>query len=695
MDVSLKDLKSAGVRKRSPGDGQNAGAPLSKRARAPRLDDDEDADLADLVADDDVESAEEEEEGSDENEDASYNGSDDDDNDDEGIAFNDLGKGESDEEEQENSDDVSILDLGKAKGAVPSKKASASSSSSAGQLLSQQGPHSIFSNVSSGASSSSTPASSSGANSLNTTRLQQGGLLARPPQRPRQGNELSDDDDEDEEGSQAEEVSDSELAREEAEADRLCKEEEEQLERAGLVDDLDEVSDQTDASECETLPDSDASDHGSDLEDFVVPEKKKKTSTSTGGKDAIAGGSAQAQSQRKNEDSKYDSDEEALYVPPKESDKESKAKEGEVADELEHPGNKNVVGEDAEGDSSEDGEEEEDEEEEPSLEGFEDSAAELEEEGDSEEEEGSEEEPEGLEALGGEEDSDKDENSDEDNDREPRSGRKDASAPEASKSKDKGSTNGDRGGNASEQAGDQGGECKDKLDDDLSDLDPVLLDDKTQLVDEKPRGVCYLPRLPPYMRPDKIRHLLDTAMGKAGAVARIFLRPEDEKAAKHRQKMYNANRKTKYLDGWVEFYDKKKAKKCADCLNATPVGGKKRHNYYRDDLWNIKYLHKFKWSEIKEEERYNRQVRKQRLEQENQRARRENEFLFEQVFREKVGKKIAEKRGKSGKGSSSHTGDASCVPLPGGEGARLARTAKETAALEKKPLSSKVLAGFL
>lgn len=55
----------------------------------------------------------------------------------------------------------------------------------------------------------------------------------------------------------------------------------------------------------------------------------------------------------------------------------------------------------------------------------------------------------------------------------------------------------------------------------------------------------------------------------------------------------------KYVDGWVEFADKKIAKAVARSLNNTIIGGKKR-NYWHDDIWNIRYLKGFKWSHLTE-----------------------------------------------------------------------------------------------
>ena len=64
------------------------------------------------------------------------------------------------------------------------------------------------------------------------------------------------------------------------------------------------------------------------------------------------------------------------------------------------------------------------------------------------------------------------------------------------------------------------------------------------------------------------------------------------------------NRKVKYTEGWVEFCKKKDAKKAELALNCQLIGGKKRKNKYRDDLWNIKYLSGFKWSHLSEKLAY-------------------------------------------------------------------------------------------
>jgi ESF2/ABP1 family protein len=51
---------------------------------------------------------------------------------------------------------------------------------------------------------------------------------------------------------------------------------------------------------------------------------------------------------------------------------------------------------------------------------------------------------------------------------------------------------------------------------------------------------------------------------------------------------------------WVEFAKKSVAKRVAEMLNGQPMGGPRRSSYHYD-LWNLKYLHKFKWDNLTEE----------------------------------------------------------------------------------------------
>jgi hypothetical protein len=109
-------------------------------------------------------------------------------------------------------------------------------------------------------------------------------------------------------------------------------------------------------------------------------------------------------------------------------------------------------------------------------------------------------------------------------------------------------------------------------------------------------GVVYLSRIPPRLSPTKIRQLL-TPFGSS--ILRIFLAPESTAEHSRRAKAGGSKRR-QFTEGWVEFEDKKVAKKVAGLLNAQRIGTKKGDFWY-DDLWCIKYLPKFKWHHLTEQ----------------------------------------------------------------------------------------------
>ncbi|RYP16518.1 hypothetical protein DL765_005079 [Monosporascus sp. GIB2] len=113
-------------------------------------------------------------------------------------------------------------------------------------------------------------------------------------------------------------------------------------------------------------------------------------------------------------------------------------------------------------------------------------------------------------------------------------------------------------------------------------------------------GLVYVSRIPPYMKPTKLRQLL----APYGTINRIFLSPEDPQEHARRVKA-GGNKKRMYIDGWIEFVDKKDAKNVVDLLNARTIGGPKG-SYYRDDIWSLRYLKGFKWIAAEAAERTSR-----------------------------------------------------------------------------------------
>lgn len=119
-----------------------------------------------------------------------------------------------------------------------------------------------------------------------------------------------------------------------------------------------------------------------------------------------------------------------------------------------------------------------------------------------------------------------------------------------------------------------------------------LLTSKSPTKTSRQPGVIYLSRIPPFMRPSTVRHLLTPY----GAITHLFLTPEAPSTHALR-KSHHGNKKRSYIDGWVEFSRKSQAKLCAEAINGNIVGGKKG-GWYRDDVWNAKYLRGFGWEDL-------------------------------------------------------------------------------------------------
>ncbi|XP_002526047.2 pre-rRNA-processing protein ESF2 isoform X1 [Ricinus communis] len=161
------------------------------------------------------------------------------------------------------------------------------------------------------------------------------------------------------------------------------------------------------------------------------------------------------------------------------------------------------------------------------------------------------------------------------------------------------------------------------------------------------RGVCYLSRIPPHMDHVKLRHILC----RYGEIQRIYLAPE---VNKHRVQYRVQRRKADGLEdlgfseGWVEFTNKSIAKRVANMLNGEQMGGRKRSQFYYD-LWNIKYLSKFKWDDLTEEIAYKSAIREQKLALELSAAKRERDFYLSKVEKSRALSSIEERLKKKQK----------------------------------------------
>ncbi|KAJ7477205.1 hypothetical protein B0H11DRAFT_1726646 [Mycena galericulata] len=155
-------------------------------------------------------------------------------------------------------------------------------------------------------------------------------------------------------------------------------------------------------------------------------------------------------------------------------------------------------------------------------------------------------------------------------------------------------------------------------------------------------GVIYISRIPPGMRPTKVRHL----MSAYGDVGRVYLQQEDAKRAYLRRK-YTATKKAHFTEGWVEFKNKKVARSVAEMLNAQPIGGKKGTRW-RDDVWTMKYLPKFKWSMLTEQVAHEAAVHTAKLRVELAQSRTEQRDYLKNVELARVLDKRAERKREKG-----------------------------------------------
>ena len=147
-------------------------------------------------------------------------------------------------------------------------------------------------------------------------------------------------------------------------------------------------------------------------------------------------------------------------------------------------------------------------------------------------------------------------------------------------------------------------------------------------------GVVYISHIPEGMTVAFLRTTFENY-----GVSRIYLAPENPNI-----KSGHSNKKRQnYKEGWVEFTSKLMAKLCEYELNGLPIGGK-RNIPFREDLWTIKYLHKFKWHHFIEKMNLSRKLREQRMKTEIAQARREANFIEEKFGQSRMVNKKIKKR---------------------------------------------------
>lgn len=196
------------------------------------------------------------------------------------------------------------------------------------------------------------------------------------------------------------------------------------------------------------------------------------------------------------------------------------------------------------------------------------------------------------------------------------------------------------------------------------------------------RGVCYLSRVPPHMNPSHVRQMFS----KYGEVQRIYFVPESQGHRKHSNVRAKA-----YSEGWIEFAKKSVAKRVANLLNGEQIGGKKRSSFYYD-IWNIKYLRKFKWDDLVGEIAEKTHIREQKLNLEITAAKKQRDHYLSNAEKSRTQKIIRERIRKKQKteGKESNNVHESKIDRPIRQ---QTRPVEERGPKTKPKLSKNILAG--
>ncbi|XP_071941005.1 uncharacterized protein [Antedon mediterranea] len=155
-------------------------------------------------------------------------------------------------------------------------------------------------------------------------------------------------------------------------------------------------------------------------------------------------------------------------------------------------------------------------------------------------------------------------------------------------------------------------------------------------------GIVYLSRIPMFMRPNRLKLIFS----EYGQLGRIYLQPEEKYKKDHRKKKTGSRAKI-FTEGWIEFKNKKIAKRVASTFNNTKIGGKKTSRQY-DDIWNMKYLSRFQWSHLVERLEYENAVRDQRMRTEISQVKKETNFFIKNIEKKKVLEKLEDRKRKKG-----------------------------------------------
>eukprot|EP01053_Blabericola_migrator_P008070 Blabericola_migrator_1__8069@NODE_414_length_8710_cov_194_115238_g326_i0_p6_GENE_NODE_414_length_8710_cov_194_115238_g326_i0NODE_414_length_8710_cov_194_115238_g326_i0_p6_ORF_typecomplete_len170_score28_28RRM_1/PF00076_22/9_5e05RRM_1/PF00076_22/8_7e03RRM_1/PF00076_22/5e03_NODE_414_length_8710_cov_194_115238_g326_i049385447 len=146
-------------------------------------------------------------------------------------------------------------------------------------------------------------------------------------------------------------------------------------------------------------------------------------------------------------------------------------------------------------------------------------------------------------------------------------------------------------------------------------------------------GVIYLSSLPRGMTVMRVQE----EMGRFGRIGRTYMQPRggaSEITKSKQQAESGVVRKgppPEYVQGWVEFLNKNDAKECALILNNQPVERRSIRDKCAGQLWNIRYLHKFTWEDLKAYSTVDRMTRKRRAEVAIEQLTKESDIFYDRL----------------------------------------------------------------
>jgi len=147
---------------------------------------------------------------------------------------------------------------------------------------------------------------------------------------------------------------------------------------------------------------------------------------------------------------------------------------------------------------------------------------------------------------------------------------------------------------------------------------------------KKKPGIIYLSSVPEGMSVGA----MVSYFAQFGQVGRTYLVPVTTGGG-FQTSQKNVHKCTRFSEGWIEFMSKKIAKRVAEQINCTQVGGKNKRAKRHSILWNIKYLPRFKWHHLSERLKYEKAAKEQQMRVEVSQVKKEAEHFEASVRRAK------------------------------------------------------------